>query len=141
MENIFLVSANFVFNLLPGSGANSHIRAEKQHFAAVGHILFRAYLCVALKRNLSRGHIVIRNRSGSAHNLRIFGEKPADRLDPVRANHAVGVKSSDNIAGRVRNSVVARGDQSLLFVLFEEDNICVRVRIDVIADQLSCVVG
>ena len=74
--------------------------------------------------------IVIHHRTSGTHGLRVLSENAGHHFDPIRANHAIGVETAQNVAGGVVQTIIARRNQPLLLILMQQTDGCFRVVFD-----------
>lgn len=120
VHHILLVEAHLVVNELPCRSAQCHVGAEQQHLTAIRTVGVAAHAVVAAQCDFVGGHVVIGDRAGGSHCLGILGEDASHHFHPIRLEHAVGIHTSENVAGGMVESVVSRRNETLLLILMEQ---------------------
>ncbi len=127
MHHIRLVTADLVGDPTPCGRAQRHIGSEQQRLPAVGLVNALPGGIVPTQADMPAGHVVIHHWSGGAHGLRILGEDPRHHLDPIGANHAIGVEAAENIAGGMVETIIARRNQPLFLILMQQTHRSLRM--------------
>ena len=120
MHHIGLVAAHLTGNRMPCGRTQRHIRTKQQRLTIIGLVNALTGGVVTAKPEMTARHIVVHHRTGGAHGLRILGEDAGDHLDPIRADHAVGIETAQHITRSMVQAIITRGNQPLLLILMQQ---------------------